>query len=68
MELLLSLANIDSSVAYVILKLFGSEGGSDAYQVGLGHFLMDLDLHVVTLPAAIHLHIISSRPRGSHNL
>ena len=68
MELLRSLANIDSALAYVILILFGSEGGSDAYQVGLGHFLLDLGLHVVTLPAAIHLHTISSRPRGSNNL
>ena len=68
MELLRSLANIDSALAYVILILFGSEGGSDAYQVGLGHFLKDLGLHVVTLPAAIHLHTISSRPRGSNNL
>ena len=68
MELLRGLANIDTALAYVILILFGSEGGSDAYQVGLGHFLMDLGLHVVTLPAAIHLQIISSRPRGSHNL
>ena len=68
MQALCDLASIDSALAYVILRLFGSEGGSDAYQVGLGHFLMDLGLHVVTLPAAIHLHIISSRPRGSHNL
>ena len=50
------MANIDSAFAYAILMLFESEGGSDAYQVGLGHFLKDLGLHVVTLPAAIHLH------------
>ena len=55
MQALCNLASIDSTLAYVILKLFESEGGSDAYQVGLGHFLMDLGLHVVTLPAAIHL-------------
>ena len=68
MELLRSPPNIDTPLACAILNMFGSEGNSDAYQVGLGHFLMDLGLHVVTLPAAIHLHIISSRPRGSHNL
>ena len=49
------LSKIDSGQAYAILKVFGSEGGSDAYQVGLGLFHIGFGFAVLTLPSAFHL-------------